>query len=169
MKQLLITIFGLILSNVCFAQNEVLERKPFTLELAVDTVNYYSEEIKASKYFVQEKILQIYPGEKLLIEVELKNGNIEKMKVVKENINPENTIEIDFFQNKTEKMNEGMMLKVKNPFDKTLSYKAMMFIVGHDKWIKTSIMPVRPKLLGYETWNETIITLVLEDWTLNTK
>lgn len=49
----------------------------------------------SSPYFVREKILQIYSGEKLFIEVEIEKKEIISMKVVKENINPEKTIEVE--------------------------------------------------------------------------
>lgn len=60
-----------------------------------------------------------------------------------------------------------MMLKVVNPFKKDLEYEAMMFIVGHDKWIQTNVLPVRANLTGFETWSDVVITLVLSDWKLN--
>ena len=59
-----------------------------------------------------------------------------------------------------------MMLKIVNPFKKDLEYKAMMFIVGHNQWINTNVLPVKSKLTGYETWSDVIITLVLSEWKL---
>lgn len=89
------------------------------------------------------------------------------MKVVKENLNPKKTIEISFDQLGTERKHDGMMLKVTNPFSKELSYGALMFIVGNDHLLETSIVPIRPGLEGYEMWNDVIISLVLVDWALN--
>jgi hypothetical protein len=88
------------------------------------------------------------------------------MKVVKENLNPEKTIKIEFTQTVKDRKSEMMMLEIVNPFKKDLEYKAMMFIVGHDKWISTSVLPVKAKLTGYETWPDVIITLVLTEWKL---
>jgi hypothetical protein len=34
------------------------------------------------------------------------------------------------------------MLKVYNPFQQTLIYKAKMYLLNHDKWVETSILPV---------------------------
>ncbi len=59
-----------------------------------------------------------------------------------------------------------MMLKVENPFDKKLIYEAGMFIVGNNQWLSTSIMPVQEKLVGFELWNDVIITMILTDWRL---
>lgn len=166
MKKLVVSIIPILLFTATYSQNDRSFREPFQLELAVDTINYYSQEIPKSPYFVKENIIQIYPSEQLFIEVSLKDSTIETMKVVKENLFPEKTIRIDFKQNKKGKIHQSMMLTVQNPFDKKLIYKANMYIVGYDKWLSTSIMPVNKKLSGIEIWNDIIITLVLSDWTL---
>lgn len=166
MKQLIPLLFCL-LNAWTFAQNDSPKRDAFTLTLPVDSVNYYQQEIAESPYFVKENVLQIYPGEHLFIEVETSKKGITSMKVVKENLNPKKTIEVSFDQLGEERKHEGMMLQVTNPFSKELSYGALMFIVGNDNLLKTSIVPVAPKLSGYEMWNDVIISLVLIDWTLN--
>lgn len=86
------------------------------------------------------------------------------MKAVRENKNPEKTIELEFNQNTEGRNHKMMMLKTKNPFDAKFEYSALMYTVGNDKWIKTTILPVPPKFSGYETWNNIIITPVLSDW-----
>ena len=149
-----------------YAQNEKPNREAFTLQLPVDGEQYYEQEVQNSPYFVKEKVLQIYPGEKLFVEVEIKKNEIISMKVVKENLKPEKTIEIELTQTVEERKSEFMTLKITNPFKKDLEYKAMMFIVGHDKWINTNVLPVKAKLSSFEIWNDVIITLVLADWKL---
>jgi len=164
--KLILTLFAIVTLQVSKAQNTKPLREPFTLKLAVDGENYYEESIKGSSYFVHNKTLQIYPSEKLYIEVEIKSDTIYSMKVVRTNLNPKKTIEVEFKQFVKDRKSEGMMLNVNNPFDKVLKYKALMYIVGHDKWIRTSIIPIQPRLSGFETWNDIIITLALEDWQL---
>ena len=165
MKKFL-TALTILMAQNCFAQTEIEKREPFTLRLPVDGVNYYEQQVAGTPYFVKEKTLQIYPGEKLFIEVEIKKDTIFSMRVVKEKLSPEKTIEIDFSQSVKENKSEMMMLKVTNPFGKVLEYKAIMYIVGQDNWINTTISPVQPKLTGYETWPDVIITLVLDKWKL---
>jgi len=165
--RLALSIITILIMTHCYAQTEHLNRKPFTLKLAVDSVNYYEQEIKESPYFVSDEVLQIYPGEKLFVETNVLDSSILSMKVVPANKNPERTIEIEFSQDTEGRNNKMMILKVKNPFGLKLHYSALMYIVGSDKWIKTSTFPVQPELLGYETWNDVIITLVLSDWKLN--
>lgn len=162
----LFTIFLSMSFAFTFAQNEIINRDEFTLKLPVDGEQYYEQKVASSPYFVKEQVLQIYPGEKLFIEVEIGKKEIISMKVVKENLNPEKTIEIEFIQKTKDRKSEMMMLKVVNPFKKNLEYKAMMFIVGNDKWINTNVLPVQANLTGFETWTDVIISLVLSEWKL---
>jgi hypothetical protein len=162
----LILALGTFMTIISFAQNEKPERSELTLKLPVDGELYYEQEVKSSPYFVKDNILQIYPGEKLFIEVDFKKKEISSMKVVKENLKPKRTIEIEFTQNSKEGKNEFMMLKILNPFKDDLDYNAMMFIVGNDKWINTNVLPISAGLSSYETWPDVIITLVLSDWKL---
>lgn len=86
------------------------------------------------------------------------------MKTVKENLNPEKTITISFTQQTDGKKNIGMMLKIDNPFDKKLEYKANMFLMKNNKWVSTNVLPVQPKLSHFETWPDIIVTIALSDW-----
>jgi len=166
-NRIILSVILSLLSLITFSQNDNPFRKEFTLKLPVDAEQFYTQKVPKSPYFVNDKILQIYPGEKLFIEVEKTKKEITSMKVVKENINPDKTIIIELTQNVKDNKNESMILKIINPFDKDLEYKAMMYIVGQSKWIDTSVFPVKAKLTGFETWRDVIITMVLSDWKLN--
>ena len=163
MKKIIAFVFVFI-TSVGFAQNDQPERDAFNLKLAIDGEQYYGMEVKKAPYFVKEKILQIYPGDKLFIETEIKKDTIFSMKIVKENKFPKKTIELEFVQDTQDKAHQQMMLNVKNPFDKSLIYNAAMFRVGSDSWTETSIIPIRPGLTNFETWADVIITLVLSSW-----
>jgi hypothetical protein len=147
-------------------QNENNYREEFILKIPVDGKKFYEQKVEKTPYFVREKILQIYPGENIFIEVEKTKNEITKMKVVKENLNPEKTISVKFSQEVKERKSEYMMLQIVNPFEKDLEYKALMFIVGHDQWIETNVLPIHSKLTGIEMWNDVIISIVLSDWKL---
>ncbi|WP_297333887.1 hypothetical protein [Flavobacterium sp.] len=167
MKKVFLVLTFLLCSLSSSSQNIITHRAPFVLKLAVDEEGYYEMNVDKTPYFPEEKLLQIFPSEKLYIEVEIKSDTIYKMDIVKKILYPERTIEIEFIQ-KNEDRNAGYMeLKVKNPFNRELKYQAHMYIVKHDEWIKTSIIPVYPNLLGIEIWNDVIISLLLHDWELN--
>jgi hypothetical protein len=163
------TFLTILLSTsiaLVFGQNEKTSREEFSLKLPVNGEQFYEQKVDKSPYFIKENVLQIYPGEKLFIEVEKTKSEITSMKVVKDNLNPQKTILIEFAQTTKGRKSESMMLKIVNPFNKDLEYKAMMFIVGHDKWINTNVYPVRAKLTNFEMWNDVIISLVLSEWKL---
>ena len=163
----LLTISMSMFVMCIFAQNEKPDREAFTLKLPVDGIQFYEQKLNKTPYFVHEKTLQLYPGEKIWIEVETKGTEITSMKVVQKNLNPEKTISVEFTQTAKNRKNEYMTLTVDNPFNKALEYTAMMYIVGQDKWINTNVYPVRAKMAGIEMWSDVIITLVLKDWKFN--
>ena len=148
----------------CSSQNQKPTREPFKLEVAIDAKQYYSMDVTETPYFVKEKVLQIYPGETVLIEAEIQGDSIGSMKVVHKNLNPDRTIEVIFSQNAKDKNNISMMLNVKNPFSKVLKYSALMYTPASTAWKRTSIIPIQPKLQNFESWPHAIITLVLDDW-----
>ena len=138
-------------------------RDSFTFSMPVGKDSFYVSHIPASPFVVGPKILQIFPGETVFIEVERSNGVITAISSVKENKNPEKTLEISFVQNLENNFHSHMMLKVKNPFKQDLSYEAMIHLVK-GKWINTSIMPVKAGIWGYEMWPDIITSIALSEW-----
>ena len=165
MKQLIL-LFSLFTFTICLSQNEIINRKPFKLDIAVDTENNYVMNVEATPYFVKDKILQIYPTEEVNIETEIKGDTIHTMKIVSEIMHPEKTIIIKFNQNNEDRKNIITMLSVKNPFDKKLTYSAIIFTPNSNSWKQTSIIPIQPKLMNFETWPHSIISIVLNEWRL---
>jgi hypothetical protein len=150
--------------GICNSQNERQKRTPFKLNLPVDTEHYYAMDVEETPFLVKENVVQIYPGEKVFLETEIKGDTIYSMKSVEKNLYPEKTIEVEFSQEAKDKSNISMFLNVKNPFDKTLYHDALMYTATGQKWQRTSIIPIRAKLQNFETWGYTIITLVLDHW-----
>lgn len=163
MKLIIAILFSLTFS-ICNSQNEKLTREAFKLNLAVNEKQYYCMDVANTPYMVKEKILQIYPGEKIFIETEVKSDTIFSMKTVEKNLHPEKTIIVEFSQDASDKTNISMFLNVTNPFNKTLNHDALMYTVEGAQWEKTSIIPIGPKLQNFETWGYAIVTLVLDNW-----
>lgn len=159
--KIVVLIINLFFVSTLFAQ---INRNAFTLEIAANETQQYSVEINEGPYFVKEKILQIYCGEKVFIECEIAADTISTMKIVAENSNPTKTIVIEFTQDSKDRTKINSMLTVKNPFNKKLNYDALMFTPTSQEWKSTSIIPVQPKLMNFETWPHAIITLVLTEW-----
>jgi hypothetical protein len=165
MKKLIFFLIILFQTTISFGQNNYLvNRQDFILKLAVDSINFYESEIKSSPYLLPDNSIQIYPGEKIYIELELDNKEIKSIKTVRKNLNPQKTIIISFEQNTSGLNHELMMLEIKNPFKYDLEYKALIYLMEHKKWVSTNVLPVKANLLSYETWPDIIITMALSEW-----
>ena len=161
-----ISIAFSIFSLSLYSQNDKPKRNSYQLEIAATETEQYAMDVPESPYFVKDKILQIYCGEKIFVECEIQADSISKMKVVERNINPEKTIVIEFTQNAENRKEISTQLWVKNPFSKILRYDAFMFTPISKQWKSTSIIPIRPTLQNFEHWPHTIITLALQNWRL---
>jgi hypothetical protein len=146
--------------------NEREKRDSFTLIMPVAKETFYESRIPSSPYIVGPGILQLFPGDTVYIEMEQKDGTISGLKSVKENKNPDKTLEITFTQTVTGNTHTNMMLKVKNPFKKNLTYEAMIRYMDTGKWEATSIMPVIAGIWGYEMWQDVIVSIALSEWKL---
>jgi len=162
---LLISMLFLTTTTALFSQsNDLPKREAFNLRVAVDETEFYNEDIKASSYIYPDNTIQLYVGEAIYVEVELEKKKIKSMKTVKENLNPEKTLVISFTQKTEEKSHKGMTLKIENPFDLTLEYKASMFLMKYNKWYETDVLPIRPNLSAFELWSDIIISIALTEW-----
>lgn len=61
---------------------------------------------------------------------------------------------------------KGMMLKITNPFDKKLTYKALIGPTKSGKFVETSLIPVKPNLMSIETWPYVFSSIILYDFKL---
>jgi len=41
----------------------------------------------------------------------------------------------------------------------------MIFLLKHNKWVPTSVIPVEEKLMSYETWPDIILSITLQEFT----
>jgi hypothetical protein len=167
MRKFIVAIMQIAIAHICMGQNDLPNRSTFVLRLVVDNDNFYVDTVAASPYVVKNTTLQIYPGEKVFLEMEEDSGKIKSVKTVRQNLNPDKTVEISFFQNIDGKKNNGMMLKIdKNPFKQILKYKVTMYLMKYKKWAPTSVLPIQPGIGSYETWPDAIVTIALYGWDL---
>ncbi len=142
----------------------ILKRIPYTLRIDVDKVNFYEDQIGATPYVFPNNGMQIYPGETIYVEVEQYNGVINSMKAVKQINNPKKTLTISFSQKSENKIHQMMMLEIRNPFPKNLTYEAKMYLLKQNQWFDTNVYPVMAGLSAFETWTDIIISLGLGSW-----
>lgn len=167
MKKASLLISAILLTLFSYGQNnESPKRNAFKLTLAVDDTNFYAADIKESEYVLKDNTVQIYPGESIFLEADFIGKDIKSIQCVKSITHPEKTITISFDQKVQGRKPEQMMLKVLNPFSANLVYKAHIYLLKQKKWVETDVLPVRPKIAGYETWHDIIITIALSGWKL---
>ncbi len=142
------------------------QREDFTLTLAVNSDSTYKLNVKKSLFLNGPNVLQLYPSEKVFLEIEQLDGKILSIKSVVENKYPQKTIEISFAQIGNSQNNSGMMLKINNPFELNLRYSAKIYLLKENKWIKTNVLPVKANLSSFETWTDVIVSIALSDWAL---
>ena len=155
--------------SLCFSfakaqSNELVNREAFNLKLAVDSINFYKADIPSSPIVNPDNSVQIYPGEKLFLEFELNGQEIKSIKSVKDILNPNKTITIEFVQETESKIHQRMMLTIENPFQLDLTYSSIMFLQKNNKWVETTVLPVRAGKSTFEIWPDIIISLALMDW-----
>ena len=165
MKLLYLILSLVITISNCFGQtNNRPKRDSFKLNMMVDEGNYYSTDVKASSFVLPKNTVQFYSGETLFIEVELDGNEIISMKSVKQNLNPKKTLIISLTQKTQVKKHQEMILKIVNPFNKKIEYKANIFLMKTNKWAPSNVIPILPELTAYETWPDIIITMALSGW-----
>ena len=164
--------FVLCLFCLCAAvhaqDSAALQRPAFKLKLAVDQNSFYEANIDATSYLVHENILQLYPGERVYLEVAETDGKIGSLRAVREITDSAKTLIVSFSQLTERGLHSSMKLKIINPFPYNLTYTARMLTL-QKKWVSTDVYPVYAKITGYETWRNVIISLALGDWKFEAK
>jgi hypothetical protein len=136
---------------------EVVCREPTTVKLKLNSKEYAQFDFPMSP-FVAEGFINILSGEKFSVEFEEKGGDLENPRFVKDVTHPERTISIAFSQSE-----EGMVLTIQNPFPKPIVYECRIQHYKHEGLSKTSVVPVRAKLVSFELWPYPIAQVVISN------
>ncbi len=153
-----------MISKFCYSQADNNNTRPaFTLKLFVDDTTFYTAPMGPTSYIVKENAVQVFPGEKIYVEADLINDSLVNFKVVPEILNKGKTLVITFTQTHQDKKHDKMILNVINPFSKSLEYSAQINLMKYKKWVKTSVVPIEPGIMGNESWPDIITTIVLYD------
>ena len=110
---------------------------------------------------VSDGVVSIRPGETICINLEAR-GRVVSISGVT-SVESESTLMLDF---RRESNPASMVLRVWNPFESFLRYKANMLLPGASKYEYTSSCPVLSKRLAFEQWPHPIVTLKLSGFEL---
>lgn len=167
MKNLLSAVALLSLA-LAQSQNVMPEREGFLLKIPRNAKQSFIQEIGKAPYLIEDKTLQIYPGEKINLEIEIKADTIYSMATVVKNLHPERTIEIEFCQTIENHMAKPSQIFIKNPFNKQLTYTAIVYDVEESQW-QTLARTARRNWTSRDNWQQIISSVVLKDWKLEAK
>jgi hypothetical protein len=103
----------------------------------------------------------IEPGKKLFVQFEQKGDALTGPKTVEKASDKPPTPTFDF-----RKMGDNLILMTKNPFSRSLEFRALARTKGRKDYFETSIVPVKSGLFGLELWQDPIEELVLFDFKL---
>lgn len=159
-----------VAETVFSASEEKENRNPYDLILAIDEESYYEWAIPELPYFIDDMILQLYANESIFIEVDNTGTVINGMKVVEENVNPEKTLEVSFYQvpeKGNERIHDYMVLDIVNPLGYDLNYECIMYDLMSGSWYETDVYPVMAGLRSSEIWPDILISLVLQNFSLS--
>lgn len=163
----LLSILLCFVVNFCYAQSDTSNiRRQFNLKLFVNDSTFYQALMKQTSYVIDNKMVQIFPGETLYIEAEIAKDSLVNLHIVPAIIHKDKTIIISFTQDHENNIHKQMILKINNPFSESLVYDAHINLMKTKRWVRTSILPVQPNLVGIEIWSDIITSMVLSDFYL---
>ncbi len=165
-----IFLFALLLSavTVTFAADDTAKkpdkdtvfREPFTLKLHVDKEHFYEEKIGKIP-FVHDGDVYLFKGDEFGLTLDIQTNSI---RTVKYEPDPKKAdVTLKFTQEVQPDSSAIMMLHIHNNTKQTLEMDALMTVPDKKGIAKTSILPVRPGLSGFESWPHPIVQLVLRN------
>jgi len=146
-------------------KDELVFREPFTLKVGIDKKHYTEQKFGKIPYVDEKGNVYLFKGENFGVRFSVSGGEIAKISYEKDPKKAD--LSFEFAQNDERTDETSMMLIIKNNTDKTVYMNALMTIPGKKGILKTSILPVQPKLEqgNFENWPHPIIQLVLKDIT----
>jgi len=170
-KFISIIVFGLTLSLPLAAQQKpqsaeeareaickkVVCREPKTVNLKLDNKDVLSFDFPKTPY-VAEGYVNILLGEKVNVEFDEEANKLTNARYVEQIKSAEKTVTFELLE-----IENGIILSVKNPFSKDIIYDCLIQNYKTGKLQSTSIIPVRSKLLSFESWAEPIPQVVISN------
>ena len=118
----------------------------------------YSEIEFPSGPYVAEGFINVLLGEEILVEFDEAGGALSNPHYLKTAAKPERAISLSL-----EQTDEGTVLRVKNPFTKSIIYDCLIQHYSEQRLRKTSILPVQAGLMSFEMWPYPIAQVVVSN------
>jgi hypothetical protein len=143
------------------ARESVCQRvpcRPVTkIQLKLNAKEYFEMEFPKGPY-VAEGFINVLAGEEFLVEFDDTDGKLSNPRYVKTAATPARTVSF-----RLEQTEEGTILKVKNPFAKSIIYDCLIQRHNEERLRRTSIIPVQAGLLSFEMWPYPVAQAVISN------
>jgi hypothetical protein len=128
-----------------------------TVRLKLNDKEYFEMEFPKAPY-VADGFINVLAGEELLVEFDDADGTLSNPHYVKAATKPEKTISF-----RLEQSDKGTILRVKNPFSKSIVYDCLIQHYSEQRLQKTSIVPVKAGLMSFEMWPYPVAQVVISN------
>ena len=168
-------IFSVLLFNsvnlIASDDDDLLNVRPsFILRLAIDEQRRWQVEIPQRPYIIENNAVQIFPGDRLLIEAIVVGNEITKLLVVNELRDLNNTIILEFWQNTYEEnslIHQYMWFNVINPFDRIMEFYAEIQLIGESGFRQyPNKFKIMPKSSVNDMFGGIFISMILHGFIL---
>jgi hypothetical protein len=143
------------------AREAVCQRVPCravtTVRLKLNDKEYFEMEFPKGPY-VADGFINVLAGEEVLVEFDDTEGILSNPRYVKTADKPERTISF-----RLEQTDQGTILRVKNPFTKSIIYDCLIQHYREQRLRKTSIIPVQAGLVSFEMWPYPVAQVVVSN------
>ena len=153
------------MEKICAQPGYGCVMESFDISLIKRDGSRYHMTMDAPTPIVQADTINVYAGQTLYVEADVKGDALTNLHLVKSVTHPERTLSFSFTQPAGVGDGKAMILVVHNPFDRPLRYHAAMMYLDDPKsdLYKTDTCPVMAKLQGSEGWPMPLFMLYLED------
>jgi hypothetical protein len=140
--------------------NDVAFREPFTLKLQVDKENYYEQAFPKIPYIHQGDVY-LFKGDAFGIDFQIMNGVVRGISYQADTNKA--AVSLRFTQELKDDGGSMMLLVIENHTRRKFFVDALMTVPKGQKPQRTSILPIEPGLMGFESWPHPIVQLVLRN------
>ena len=145
-------------AGAALAADEVVFREPFTLRLHVDK-EHYAEYPIGKVPFVHNGAVYLYKGDNFGLRVQVEDGVVKSLAYAADGSTAD--VSLDFTQQIKEDGSAMMLLTIVNRTKYKLAMQALMVTPNQQRPQATSIIPIEPGLINFESWPHPIAQLVL--------
>ena len=149
-----------------FAQQDTMSsprRQAHQLSLPVADKVQYKYDVPAGLFVRNNDTLQLFPGEKVFLEVNHNGREIKGVKAVQQISEPLRTLTISFRQVADSTTHKNMLLTIDNPFDKQLQCTMLLGVILAKRWERGGALNIPPGKTA-QAWPQILISLSLQDW-----